>query len=87
MMGGAELLASPRGTDIRLAEYVRPTRDQKREDHQNRKDARAAAREELEAERRAGIWTESVNYKHSGPKAAKNDGATDTGSGGDAGED
>ena len=87
MMGGAELLASPRGTDIRLAEYVRPTRDQKREDHQNRKDARAAAREELEAERKAGIWTESVNYKHSGPKAAKNDGATDTGSGGDAGED
>lgn len=63
MMGGAELLASPRGTDLRLDDYVRPTRDQKREDYLNRKEARAAARAELEAERKAGIWTESVNYK------------------------
>ncbi|MHA7142473.1 MULTISPECIES: GTPase ObgE [unclassified Arthrobacter] len=63
MMGGAELLASPRGTDIRLAEFVRPTRDEKREDYQDRKDARAAARLDLETERKAGIWTESVNYK------------------------
>jgi GTPase len=59
MMGGAELLASPRGTDLRLEEFIRPTRAQKREDYQERKDARAAARAELEAERKAGIWTES----------------------------
>ena len=66
MVGGAELLAaSPRGSDIRVEEFSRPTREEKREDHQKRRDARAAAREELEAERRAGIWTESVNYKHS----------------------
>jgi GTP-binding protein len=63
MMGGAELLAGPRGTDLRLAEYVRPTREQKREEYQERKDAKAAARAELEADRKAGIWTESVNNK------------------------
>ena len=60
MMSGAELLTSPRGTDARLEELVRPTRAEKREDYQERKDARAAAREELETERRAGKWTESV---------------------------
>ncbi|MBD8043456.1 GTPase ObgE [Arthrobacter sp. Sa2BUA2] len=74
MIGGAELLAaSPRGSDIRIEEFSRPTRNEKREDHQQRKDARAAARAELEAERKAGIWTESVNYKHSAPPAAEED--------------
>ena len=75
MVGGAELLAaSPRGTDIRVEDFSRPTRGEKREDHQKRKDARAAAREELEAERKAGIWTESVNYKHSSRPAEGNEG-------------
>ncbi|MGY5318860.1 GTPase ObgE [Neomicrococcus lactis] len=64
MAAGAELLASPRGTDLRLGEFTRPTRDQKRTEHQERRDAKEAARMELEAERKAGIWTESVNYKH-----------------------
>lgn len=72
MIGGAELLAaSPRGSDIRIEEFSRPTREEKREDHQKRRDARAAAREELETERRAGIWTESVNYKHNKPAESK----------------
>ncbi|MFF3039821.1 Obg family GTPase CgtA, partial [Arthrobacter citreus] len=74
MIGGAELLAaSPRGSDIRIEEFSRPTRNEKREDHQQRKDARAAARAELEAERKAGIWTESVNYKHTRPTAGDDD--------------
>ena len=74
MIGGAELLAaSPRGSDIRIEEFSRPTREEKKEDHQKRRDARAAARAELEAERKAGIWTESVNYKHN-PPAAPQDG-------------
>ena len=61
MAAGAELLAaSPRGSDIRVEEFNRPTRAEKREDYQQRKDARAAARAELEEERRAGIWTESA---------------------------
>ena len=72
MIGGAELLAaSPRGSDIRIEDFSRPTREEKREDHQQRRDARAAARAELESERKAGIWTESVNYKHNPPAAPK----------------
>ncbi|MHA7219484.1 GTPase ObgE [Arthrobacter sp. MDT1-48-3] len=63
MMGGAELLAGPRGSDLRLAEYVRPTREQKREEYQERKEAKAAARADLEADRKAGIWTESVQNR------------------------
>ncbi len=68
MMAGAELLASPRGTDVRFADIGdRPTRGQKRDEQQERRDAKAAARAELEAERKAGIWTESV----SGRRAAR----------------
>ncbi|WP_434994596.1 GTPase ObgE [Arthrobacter sp. Ld5] len=71
MMGGAELLAGPRGSDLRLAEYVRPTREQKREEYQERKDAKAAARAELEADRKAGIWTESVQNRKQAASAQK----------------
>ncbi|OMH36827.1 GTPase ObgE [Tersicoccus sp. Bi-70] len=60
MVAGAELLAGPRGTDLRLLEAEsRPTRSQKRQDFHERMDAKQAARDELEAERRAGIWTGS----------------------------
>ncbi len=72
MAAGAELLGSRRGQDVRLEEYgARPSRGEKKEIHSNRKDAKAAARDELEAERKAGIWTESVNYKHHEPKKAE----------------
>ncbi|MDP5225675.1 MULTISPECIES: GTPase ObgE [Arthrobacter] len=65
MAAGAELLASPRGTDIRIADTgARPTRAQKREEQQERRDAKAAARAELEAERKAGVWTESAQARH-----------------------
>jgi GTP-binding protein len=64
MMAGAELLASPRGTDVRFADLGdRPTRGQTRDEQQERKDAKAVARAELEAERKAGIWTESVSSR------------------------
>jgi GTP-binding protein len=66
MMAGAELLASPRGTDVRFADIGdRPTRGQKREEQIERREAKAAARAELEAERKAGIWTESVSGRRS----------------------
>jgi GTP-binding protein len=69
MAAGAELLGSRRGQDVRIEEYgARPSRGEKKAIHSDRKDAKAAAREELEAERKAGIWTESVNYKHQEPK-------------------
>jgi GTP-binding protein len=64
MMAGAELLATPRGTDIRIADIGdRPTRAQKREEQLERREAKAAARAELEAERKAGIWTESASRR------------------------
>ncbi|MBT1003842.1 GTPase ObgE [Paenarthrobacter sp. DKR-5] len=84
MMGGAELLASPRGTDLRLEEFTRPTRGQKREEYQERKDAKSAARAELEAERKAGIWTESVSGRRQQPvKQADREGVDREDSAGD----
>ncbi|KUG56049.1 MULTISPECIES: GTPase ObgE [Kocuria] len=64
MVGGAELLAAPRGTDPRLQDTTsRPTREQKRREFYDRMDAKTAARDELESERLAGVWTESVDEK------------------------
>lgn len=57
MYAGAEHLAGPRGTDLRFEERTRKSRAQKREEFHARKDAQSAAREELAAERRAGLWT------------------------------
>ena len=51
MSAGAELLAGPRGTDVRLDDLHRPTREDKREDYADRRAARTAAREDLAAER------------------------------------
>ena len=56
LSAGAELLTGPRGTDLRLEESHRPTRDQKRSDYADRRAAKTAARDELAAERRAGHW-------------------------------
>ncbi|MBP6995671.1 MAG: GTPase ObgE [Phycicoccus sp.] len=56
MVGGAELLGGPRGTDVRLEDRARPTRKEKRDDFHARRDAATAARDELAAERRAGHW-------------------------------
>lgn len=72
MMGGAEHLAAPRGTDLRLLDLGdRPTRAQKRDEQQERKDAKAAARAELEAERKAGMWTELSSRNTSKKSALK----------------
>ena len=56
LAAGAELLGR-RGTDLRLEDNHRPTRDEKRQDERNRRAARRAARGELEAEARSGLWT------------------------------
>jgi GTP-binding protein len=56
MTSGAELLAGPRGSDVRLEEGGRKSRAQRREEFHARKDAQTAARDELAAERRAGHW-------------------------------
>ena len=59
MAGGADVLGG-RGTDLRLDDRSRPTRAEKREAFHDRKDAATAAREELDAERRAGYWTDDA---------------------------
>ena len=58
VMAGAELLAGPRGTDLRVEETLRPSRSEKRADHTKRMDAKTDAREQLWTERQAGIWTD-----------------------------
>ncbi|MGN6612156.1 MAG: Obg family GTPase CgtA, partial [Angustibacter sp.] len=59
MTAGAELLAGPRGTDLRLGtEESRPTRKAKREAFEERRSARDAARDQIAAERAAGRWTD-----------------------------
>ncbi|HET7398282.1 MAG TPA: GTPase ObgE [Intrasporangium sp.] len=55
LQSGAELLGA-RGSDLRLGETARPTRDEKREAHTERYAARAATQQELEEERRSGLW-------------------------------
>lgn len=57
LVGGAELLGGPRGTDPRLYQSGRRSRADRRQDYEDRFLARAAAQAELEAERRAGHWT------------------------------
>jgi len=60
MMTGAELLGA-RGSDLRVEDHertARATRAEKRADHKERMDAKAAARQELWTERDAGHWTD-----------------------------
>jgi GTP-binding protein len=58
MTSAAEMMVSPRGTDMRLDDNKRTTNVQRRQSYKERMDAKAAAREELERERVAGMWTE-----------------------------
>lgn len=57
LMAGVELLAS-RGSDPRLSDTGRASRAERRREHQERMDAKAAARSELWTEREAGRWTD-----------------------------
>jgi GTP-binding protein len=56
MAAGAELLSGPRGTDVRLDNMHRPTREEKRTDYAERRAGKAAAQDQLRAERKAGHW-------------------------------
>jgi GTP-binding protein len=59
----AELMTSPRGTDSRLDENNRRTNKARRQSYQERMDAKAAARAELEAEREAGLWNNDEGFE------------------------
>ena len=56
LSSGAELLAGPRGTDLRMEDHSRPSREEKRERMRDKYAARALTQAELNAERRAGHW-------------------------------
>jgi GTP-binding protein len=60
LMTGAELLGS-RGTDSRLSESDRPSRNERRRDHRERMDAKAEARAELWTERESGHWADPAD--------------------------
>ncbi|WP_193103984.1 GTPase ObgE [Brachybacterium sp. FME24] len=57
MVGGAELLGG-RGSDRRVEDNHRPTRDEKREDQRARTEARMNRIAAMEAERHAGHWAD-----------------------------
>lgn len=54
----AELITSPRGTDVRFDDNRRATRAERKSEYHERMDAKAEARAELQREREAGIWSE-----------------------------
>jgi GTP-binding protein len=58
----AELITSPRGTDERLGDRTRATYKTRRQSYLERMDAKAAARDELLAERAAGVWTDDEGF-------------------------
>jgi len=63
LSSAAELMTAPRGTDPRLADNTRRTTSQRRERYHELMDAKARARDELEAERLTGVsgWDEPVD--------------------------
>lgn len=61
LTSAAELITSPRGSDARLDDNSRPTRVERRQSYKERMDAKAAAREELDKERQAGLWSDEGN--------------------------
>ena len=58
LTSAAELITGPRGTDARLDPNSRTTNKERRQSYKERMDAKAAARAELEDERKAGLWAE-----------------------------
>ncbi|MCW4384648.1 GTPase ObgE [Salinibacterium sp. SYSU T00001] len=82
LTSAAELITSPRGTDARLGESERPTRNARRQAYFERMDAKAAARAELIREREAGLWNDdegfAVDRRDSTPSEGDSAGASDS---------
>jgi len=58
LIAGAGAAAAPRGTDRRLEDSGRATRDERRDIYEARRVAKRDARGELATERAAGLWTD-----------------------------
>ena len=54
IISAGELIGGRRGEDIRLQQRTRRTTDQRRAEYKEMMDARAALRDEMEKERKAG---------------------------------
>ncbi len=67
LTSAAELITSPRGTDARLDDNRRLTRNERRENYFDRMDAKAEARAELQREREAGLWRDDEDETTAGP--------------------
>jgi GTP-binding protein len=70
LSAGAELLAGPRGGDLRLDDAARPTRDDKRQQFADRRAGRRQVQEELAAERKAGHWATAADPDEAADEAA-----------------
>ena len=69
MAAGAELLTGPRGSDVRLDNLHRPTREEKRTDYADRRAGKTAARDLLQAERKAGHWATAATSAETAAEA------------------
>jgi GTP-binding protein len=58
LIAGPGAIAAPRGSDLRLEDTARPSREERRERYEARRVARREARGELADERAAGLWTD-----------------------------
>jgi GTP-binding protein len=63
LAAAASTMAAPRGTDLRLAAGGRASRSERRDRYSDEREARQAARQELEDERRSGIWTDPADER------------------------
>jgi GTP-binding protein len=71
LTSAAELITAPRGTDARLDESRRPTRDQRRAEYHERMDAKSAARAADAAERGGGLWNDDAGTWDEAPEDEK----------------
>jgi GTP-binding protein len=77
LLAGAVAPAAPRGSDLRLEEPARPTRDAKREIYEAMRVARREARGELADEREAGHWVDPAQGEDVAIAAFDGDETTD----------
>lgn len=63
MTSAAEVQVGNRGTDPRFDDNSRASRAERKRQYHERMDAKAAAREELQAERELGVWTDDEGFE------------------------
>ncbi|MDQ1286829.1 MAG: GTPase [Actinomycetota bacterium] len=78
LIAGPAPASGPRGSDVRLEGTGRLSRDERREQYEDRRVARREARAELAGEREAGVWTDPADVPDAG--APDGDGSPDGGS-------